>query len=147
MDLLEKERQGRKSDKAVADDLQANHEKSRRLVDQHRTQLADLEKSRTKDSRALSQLELQYKEQLAERNSLLVQLWIRLSAICGAEWADRNKLVGKGGAVLSADASVNTHISGFSKSILAAAKNLETVLTGFKTRIRNIERDLWKEYA
>ncbi|KAK6345159.1 Anucleate primary sterigmata protein B, variant 2 [Orbilia javanica] len=146
-DLLEKEKQGRKADKAVADDLLANHEKSRRLVDQHRTQLADLEKSRTKDSRALSQLELQYKEQLAERNSLLVQLWIRLSAICGAEWADRNKLVGKGGAVLSADASVNTHISGFSKSILAAAKNLETVLTGFKTRIRNIERDLWKEYA
>ncbi|KAF3908704.1 hypothetical protein AA313_de0210021 [Arthrobotrys entomopaga] len=146
-DLLEKERQGRKSDKAVAENLQNNQEKSRRLIAQHQSQLADLEKARSKDSKALTQLEAQYKEQLAERNSLLVQLWIRLSALCGADWAEKNKLIGKGGAVLSADASVNNHLSGFSKSVLAAAKNLETVLTGFKTRIRNIERDLWKEYA
>ncbi|KAK6359656.1 Anucleate primary sterigmata protein B [Orbilia brochopaga] len=146
-DLLEKERQGRKADKSLADDLQNTHEKSRRLIAQHQSQLADLEKARSKDSKALAQLEAQYKEQLAERNSLLVQLWIRLSALCGAEWADKNKLIGKGGTVLSADASVNNHLPGFSKSLLAAAKNLETVLTGFKTRIRNIERDLWKEYA
>ncbi|EPS44741.1 hypothetical protein H072_1244 [Dactylellina haptotyla CBS 200.50] len=146
-DLLEKERQARKSDRAVADTLQTNHDKSRRQIAQHQSQLAELEKARSKDSKALSQLEIQYKEQLAERNSLLVQLWIRLSALCGTEWADKNKLIGKGGAVLSADASVNGHLPGFSKSVLAAAKNLETVLTGFKTRIRNIERDLWKEYA
>ncbi|KAF3923326.1 hypothetical protein ABW21_db0203345 [Orbilia brochopaga] len=146
-DLLEKERQARKADKSLADDLQNTHEKSRRLIAQHQSQLADLEKARSKDSKALAHLEAQYKEQLAERNSLLVQLWIRLSALCGAEWADKNKLIGKGGAVLSADASANNHLPGFSKSLLAAAKNLETVLTGFKTRIRNIERDLWKEYA
>ncbi|KAF3931724.1 hypothetical protein ABW19_dt0207009 [Dactylella cylindrospora] len=146
-ELLDKERQGRKADKALAETLQATHEKTRRTIAQHQSQLADLEKARGKDSRALSQLEAQYKEQLAERNSLLVQLWHRLSALCGAEWADKNKLVGKGGVVQPADAIVSSHLLGFTKAIIAAVKNLEGVLTGFKTRIRNIERDLWKEYA
>ena len=83
---MDKERQARKADKALAEGLQLTHEKSRRAIAQHQSQLADLEKARNKDSKALSQLEAQYKEQLAERNSLLVQLWLRLSALCGAEW-------------------------------------------------------------
>jgi hypothetical protein len=35
---------------------------------------------------------------------------------------------------------------GFSKNLLAAVKTLEGLVEHFRSRIRNVERDLWKEY-
>lgn len=144
-DLLDKERQGRKADRALADSLQSTHSQSRRTIAQHQSQLAELEKARNKDSKSLIQLEAQYREQLAERNSLLVQLWQRLTFICGTDWLHKNPLT-KGGDAQSAEAVVQSALPSFTKSIILAVKTIEEVVNGFKARCRNIERDLWKEY-
>lgn len=35
---------------------------------------------------------------------------------------------------------------GFSKNLLAAVKTLETMVSGFQTKVKSVERDLWREY-
>jgi hypothetical protein len=37
-------------------------------------------------------------------------------------------------------------LPGFSKNLLAAVKTIETLVGDFRTRIRAVEKDLWKEY-
>lgn len=37
-------------------------------------------------------------------------------------------------------------LPGFSKNLLAAVKMIESLLGSFQSRIKNVERDLWKEY-
>lgn len=37
-------------------------------------------------------------------------------------------------------------LSGFQKNMLTAVKTIESIVAGFKTRCRGVERDLWKEY-
>lgn len=37
-------------------------------------------------------------------------------------------------------------LPGFSKNLLAAARTIETFVGDFRTRVRAVEKDLWKEY-
>ena len=145
-ELLDKERAGRKADKAIAENLSNSNAQSRRALEKHQTQLSELEKARNKETKSLIQLEAQYKEQIAERNSLLVQLWQRLSGICGSEWAHKNQLMGKTGTIQPTEVVVGTALQSYAKSILLAIKTIEGAIAGFKTRCKNVERDLWKEY-
>src|SRR5690606_23123440 len=88
-----------------------------------------------------------------ERNNLLLTLWLRVSKLCGPEWTTRNSLAnaapttpGGQNAAYSMESAVVTAFSGFSKNLMAALKAIESVVGGFKARVRNVERDLWKEY-
>jgi hypothetical protein len=79
-----------------------------------------------------------------ERNNLLLTLWDRLSALCGQDWRHNNSLIN--GRALPSMEAVSTMLPGFSKNLLAAIRTIETLVGDFKTRIRAVEKDLWKEY-
>ncbi|PWW73205.1 hypothetical protein C7212DRAFT_285963 [Tuber magnatum] len=149
-DLLDKERAGRKSDRAALETLKTTHHQTRHTITQHQTQYTELEKTRNKESKSIHQLEQQYREQLAERNNLLTQIWLRLSALCGPDWTHRNSLVPTGtnnvNGKQSMEAAVVGTLPGFQKNMLIAVKTIESIVAGFKTRCRGVERDLWKEY-
>ncbi|KAG0642806.1 hypothetical protein HOY80DRAFT_880908 [Tuber brumale] len=149
-DLLDKERAGRKSDRAALETLKTTHHQTRHTITQHQTQYTELEKTRNKESKSIHQLEQQYREQLAERNNLLTQIWLRLSTLCGPDWTHRNSLVSTNtnnvNGKQSMEAAVVGALPGFQKNMLIAVKTIESILAGFKTRCRGVERDLWKEY-
>jgi len=44
------------------------------------------------------------------------------------------------------EAAVVGALPGFQKNMLIAVKTIESIVAGFKTRCRGVERDLWKEY-
>lgn len=69
---------------------------------------------------------------------------MRLSALCGTDWAHDNSLIN--GRALPSLESVGTMLPGFSKNLLAAVKTIETMVSGFQARVKDVERDLWKEY-
>lgn len=95
------------------------------------------------DRKRLAALEQQFKEQLADRNSLLLNLWNRLSSMCGPDWQKSNNLIN--GHVITLTI-VSDMLPGFSKNLLQAISNIEGLLVGLKGRVQNIERDLHKEY-
>jgi cell division protein FtsB len=99
---------------------------------------------KTQDKKKISQLEASFKDQLTERNNLLLILWTRLSAMCGTDWAHDNSLIN--GRALPSLEAVATMLPGFSKNLLAAVKAIEGMIGGFQSRIKGVERDLWREY-
>lgn len=84
------------------------------------------------------------RDQLLERNELLLQLWHKLSSICGREWANSNTLIDR--QVLPSLEVVATRLPGFSKNLLAAVKAIEAMIGSFQTKIKSVERDLQREY-
>ncbi|KAH7036418.1 micro-tubular organizer Mto1 C-term Mto2-binding region-domain-containing protein [Macrophomina phaseolina] len=142
-DMLDKERQLRMQDKRQFEQSQRTHQSNTRTIQSYETRILELETSRSQDRRRINQLEAQYKDQLLERNNLLLALWNRLSTICGADWAQRNSLVNGELPTLEV---IGRSLPGFSKNVLAAIKMVENIIGGFKVRIRGIEKDLWKEY-
>lgn len=142
-DMLDKERQLRMQDKRQFEQSQRTHQSNTRTIQSYETRILELETSRSQDRRRINQLEAQYKDQLLERNNLLLALWNRLSTLCGADWAQRNSLVNGELPTLEV---IGRSLPGFSKNVLAAIKMVENIIGGFKVRIRGIEKDLWKEY-
>lgn len=142
-DLLDRERQGRRADKGQHDQWQRTHQHTSRTVTQKDTRITELESGRQSDRKKLLALEQQFKDQLAERNNLLLTLWNRVSAMCGSDWQHQNTLVNNH---LPTVEVVSNMLPSFSKTLLHAVKTVEGMLLGFKGRVRTIERDLWKEY-
>lgn len=142
-DMLDKERQLRMQDKRQFEQSQRTHQSNTRTIQSYETRILELETSRSQDRRRINQLEAQYKDQLLERNNLLLALWNRLSTLCGADWSQRNSLVNGELPTLEV---IGRSLPGFSKNVLAAIKMVESIIGGFKVRIRGIEKDLWKEY-
>ena len=142
-ELLERERQGRRADKAQHDQWQKTHQHTSRTVTQKDTRITELENSRQSDRKRILALEQQFKEQLADRNNLLLTLWGRVSALCGSDWQHQNNLVNNHLPTLEV---VSNMLPGFSKNLLLAVKTVEGMITGFKTRVRTLDHDLWKEY-
>jgi len=142
-ELLEKERQARRSDKYQHEQWQKTHQHTTRTVTQKETRIVELESARQSDRKKLSALEQRYMEQLGERNNLLLAIWNRLSTICGSDWQHKNSLIN--GNLPSLEV-VSSMLPGFSKNLLLAVKTVEGLIGGFKSRIRSIERELWKEY-
>ena len=99
---------------------------------------------KTQDKKRIAQLETNFKEQLTERNNLLLVLWTRLSSLCGTDWAHDNSLIN--GRALPSLESVATMLPGFSKNLLAAVKTIETMIGSFQGKVKSVERDLWREY-
>ncbi|KAI5855477.1 hypothetical protein BZA05DRAFT_424676 [Tricharina praecox] len=151
-DLLEKERSQRGRDKNALEVLQSTTTQDSRRISQHQRQTEVLEKQRQKEAKSLKHLEDQFKEQIAERNNLLLQVWQRLSAVCGADWSSRNSHVitpspsGVDDGKLSMDTAIISAFPGFTRNLMIAVKTIESIVAGFKTKCRGVERDLWKEY-
>jgi len=104
----------------------------------------ELESSRQQDRRKIATLENNFKDQMAERNNLLLALWNRLSVLCGVDWAHNNSLIN--GRALPTIEAITTMLPGFAKNLMAAVKTIESLVGDFKLRIRSVEKDLWKEY-
>ena len=144
-ELLERERQGRRADKAQQEQWQKSHQHTSRTVSQKDTRITELEASHQITRKKLSTQEAHYKDQLSERNTLLLTLWSRISSICGQDWQHHNSLVNNHLPTLEVLAN-SSMISAFSRNILNAVKNVEGTIIGFQARIRSIERELWTEY-
>lgn len=50
------------------------------------------------------------------------------------------------GSKQSMETAVVGALQGFQKNMLCGVKTIESIVAGFKTRCRGVERDLWKEY-
>ena len=142
-DLLERERQGRRADKAQHHQWQKTHQHTSRTVTQKDTRITELETSRQSDRKKIVALEQQFKDQLADRNNLLLTLWSRISTLCGSDWQHQNNLVNNHLPTLEV---VSNMLPGFSKNLLLAVKTVEGMIEGFKTRVRTIDRDLSSKY-
>jgi ABC-type transporter Mla subunit MlaD len=143
-DILDKERQAHRNTKHQFETFQKSHSHTERTLSQHESRVLELETTRQQDRRKLATLENSFKDQLNERNNLLLALWTRLSTLCGSDWANNNRLIN--GRALPTLETVSTMLPGFSKNLIAAVKTLETLVGDFQSRIRSVEKDLWKEY-
>lgn len=142
-DLLERERQSRRQDQSAFETAKRGHQSITRTIQQHESRVLELETLRSQDRQKLHGLEKQYKEQLLERNNLLYALWNRLSTLCGAEWCRNNALVN---GELTSMELISKNIQGFNKNMILAVKTVEGVIGAFKQRIRNMEKDLVRDY-
>ncbi|KAL2115119.1 hypothetical protein VTJ04DRAFT_10782 [Mycothermus thermophilus] len=143
-EMLDKERQGHRNTKHQFETFQKTHQHVSRTVSSQDQRIMELEQAKAQDKKRIAQLETQFKEQLAERNNLLLTLWTRLSALCGTDWAHDNSLIN--GRALPSLESISTMLPGFSKNLLAAVKTIESMIGGFQGKVKSVERDLWREY-
>jgi hypothetical protein len=142
-ELLERERQARRQDQNAFENAKRGHLSTTRTVQQHESRVLELETLRSQDRQRLHNLEKQYKEQMLERNNLLYALWNRLSTLCGAEWCRNNALIN---GELTSMELISKNIQGFNRNVILAVKTVEGVIGGFKQRIRNMEKDLVRDY-
>lgn len=143
-DMLDKERTLHRSTKHQFESFQRTHTHTSRSLTQHEARVLELETTRQLDRKKITTLENNLKDQMDERNQLLLVLWKRLSSICGNDWAHDNSLIN--GRALPSLETLTTMFPGFSKNLLAAVKTIETLFGDFRSRIRSVEKDLWKEY-
>ena len=137
-DGLDKERQARKTAVAQVANLEASNKSMRQTLSEWEAKIAEMQKARGTEAKAMRQLEAQFKDQLSERNSLLATLWLRLGGIVGSKWVEK---VNAGG-----DVAPSTNFVGFSRNILQCVKVLEDVMVNFKLKCKGLERDLWNDY-
>ncbi|KAK0611241.1 hypothetical protein B0T14DRAFT_607375 [Immersiella caudata] len=143
-DMLDKERQAHRNSKHQFETFQKTHQHVTRTVSSQDARILELEATKNQDKKRLAQLEANFKDQLTERNNLLLVLWTRLSALCGSDWAHDNSLIN--GRALPSLEAVATMLPGFSKNLLAAVKAIETMVGSFQGKIKSVEKDLWREY-
>ncbi|MCJ1400229.1 Anucleate primary sterigmata protein B [Xylographa trunciseda] len=142
-ELLDKERAGRRADKVQHEQWQKSHQYTSRTVSQKDTRITELEAARQLDRKKLATMEQEHKDQLLERNNLLLAVWHRLASICGKDWQHQNSLVS---GHLPTVEVVSGMLPGFSKNLISAVKTVEGLMSGFRSRIRGIERDLMKDF-
>ncbi|KAB8245232.1 anucleate primary sterigmata [Aspergillus flavus] len=144
-ELLERERHSRRADKQSFEQALKSHHQASRTITQNNSRITELENARNQDRKRFTNLEQQFKDQLNERNTMLLMIWKRLSAMCGPDWAHSNSLIN--GNLPSQEVIGNILFwPGFSRNLLLAVKTLENVILGFKNRIKGVERDLTKQY-
>ncbi|RMZ82226.1 hypothetical protein DV738_g1912, partial [Chaetothyriales sp. CBS 135597] len=144
-DALDRERQARSQDKHSFEQALKSHQASARALTQNRNKVAELENARNADRKRLVQLEQQFKEQLAERNQVLLSLWKKLSSMCGPDWAHNNSLIN--GNLPSQEVVGNMLFwPGFSRNLLLAAKQVEGTINAFRDKIKRVDRELYKDY-
>lgn len=144
-ELIEKERLFRRQDKHSFDQALRSHEQTQFIQSKNNARIAELEQARTAHRQQLSKLEAQYKDQLAERNQVLLTIWRKLSIMCGPDWAHNHSLIN--GNLPSQEVIGNIIFwPGFSRNLLLAAKQVEGVLSSFKDKIKTVERDLYRNY-
>ncbi|KAK8021902.1 Microtubule associated protein [Apiospora arundinis] len=143
-EMLEKERQGHRNTKNAFETFQRTNSHVSRTVNNQDGRIQELEAAHANDKKKIAQLETSFRDQLTERNNLLLILWTRLSTLCGSDWAHNNSLIN--GRALPSLEAVSTMLPGFSKNLLAAVKMIESLLGNMPARIKVVQNDLWKEY-
>ncbi|KAJ5162417.1 hypothetical protein N7492_007809 [Penicillium capsulatum] len=144
-ELLERERQARRADKQSFEQSLKSHHHASRTITQNNSRITELENARNQDRKRFTSLEQQFRDQLSERNTLFLAIWKRLSSICGPDWAHSNSLIN--GNLPSQEVIGNILFwPGFSRNLLLAMKTVESVISGFKGRIKSAEHDLTKQY-
>lgn len=144
-DALDRERQGRRQDKHSFEQALKSQQQATRAMTANSSRINELESARSADRKRLTQLEGQYKDQLAERNQVLLTLWKKLSALCGPDWAHNNSLIN--GNLPSQEVIGNMLFwPGFNRNILLAVKQVEGAFSTFRDKIKRVERDLYKDY-
>ncbi|KAK4146659.1 uncharacterized protein C8A04DRAFT_9633 [Dichotomopilus funicola] len=143
-EVLDKERGAHRNVKHQFETFQKTHQHVTRTVSSQDQRIMELEQSKSQDKKRLSQLENTFKDQLTERNNLLLILWTRLSGLCGTDWAHDHSLIN--GRALPSLEAVTTMLPGFSKNLMAAIKTIEGMLGGCQNKIKAVEKDLWREY-
>ncbi|MCJ1477109.1 Anucleate primary sterigmata protein B [Lambiella insularis] len=142
-ELLDKERAGRRADKMQHEQWQKSHQHTTRTMSSKELRISELETARQTDRKKLATMEQQFKDQLLERNNLLLAVWHRLASMCGTDWQHQNSLVN---GHLPTIEVVSGMLPGFSKNLTAAIKTVESLISGFRSRIRGIEHDLIKDF-
>ncbi|KAI4174484.1 MAG: hypothetical protein LQ343_002241 [Gyalolechia ehrenbergii] len=142
-DVLDRERQGRRQDKTQYEQWQKTHQHISRTVSQKDMRISELESAKQSDRRKLQALESQLRDQLHERNNLLLTLWSRLSATCGPDWQHQNSLINGRVATLEV---ISSMLPAFSKTLLLAVQHIEGIMVTFKTRVKTMDRDLQNQY-
>ena len=143
-DMLDKERQSHRNTKHQFETIQKTSQHKERNLTQQDSRIVELEALNKANRAKIAALEANFKSNMEERNSLLLNLWNRLSALCGSDWAHNNSLIN--GRALPSLEAVSTMLPGFSKNLFAAIKTIESLVGDFRNRIRAVEKDLWKEY-
>lgn len=144
-DAYEREKAGRRQDKLDFERTNKGHNSTTRALSSASARIAELEGQRQNDRKRAAQTESQLKDQLSERNQILLNLWKRLSAMCGPDWAHNNSLIN--GNLPSQEVIGNMLFwPGFSRNLLLAAKQVEGTLSTFRDKIKRVERELYKEY-
>lgn len=146
MEALERERQNRKADKHSFEQALKSHQASTRTITQNNSRITELEHARRSDRAKLNQAEQQWRDQLSERNNVLLTVWKKLSAMCGPDWTHSNSLVN--GNLPSLEVIGNILFwPVFSRNLLLAAKQVEGSLGTCKDKIRRLEQSLRREYS
>jgi hypothetical protein len=143
-DILDKERQSHRNTRNQFETYQKTTQHTHKTLSHHESRVLELETSRVSDRKKIITLENNLKDQMNERNTLLLTVWARLSGLCGSDWSHNNSLI-NGRALPSLDTLTNM-LPGFAKNLLAAVKTIESLMGDFRTRIKAVEKDLWKEY-
>ncbi|KAL3952097.1 hypothetical protein ACCO45_013814 [Purpureocillium lilacinum] len=143
-ELLDKERVAHRNTKSQFDTFQKTHSHLSQTASTQDVRIAELESTRGQDRRRLAQLEQTAREQLQERNELLLTLWQRLSALCGREWLNNNALVDR--QVVPSVEVIASRLPGFSKNLLAAIKAIEgmreyqALENNLEVRVKKLDR-------
>jgi hypothetical protein len=142
-DMLEKERRDRRSDRAAWELMQRSQQSLTRTIQESDTRVSEVEAARQSDRRRFSALENQLREQLSERNTLLLSLWNRLTTLCGPDFVKKN------GGVMDTPTTegLAKTFAPFARNITAAIRALESLMSTFKTRARDLERNITKDFA
>jgi chromosome segregation ATPase len=144
-ELLDRERQARRADKQSFESSLKSHQQASRTITQNNSRITDLENARSQDRKRYALLEQQFKDQLSERNTMFLAIWKRMSGLCGPDWAHSNSLIN--GNLPSQEVIGNILFwPGFSRNLLLAMKTVETVIAGFKSRIKSIDHEMTKRY-
>lgn len=141
---LDRERGMHRMTKTQFETFQKTHQHLSKTANNQDSRIAELETTRGQERRKLISLEQTARDQLTERNELLLILWRRLSTLCGREWANGHALVDK--QVLPSLEVIANRLPGFSKNLLAAVKTIEVMLGSFEAKIKGVEKDLTREY-
>jgi len=152
-EILEKERNDRKQTKKEVDNLEHKNQHHRQKLSQSEIQYKELERTRNREVRNFQHDENKLREQVSERNALLVAIWARISVLPGPEFAHRHSHVTTAVAVagaqqgkLSMESAVAQAFVAFSRHMMNGVKAVETVISQFKTKVKQVDRDLMKEY-
>ena len=144
-DLLDRERAAHRSTKTQHEQWQRTHAHTTRTVTQKDVRISELESGRNADRKKLATLEAHYKDQLSERNGLLLTLWNKVAPLCGSDWQHQNSLVDRNH--LPTMEVVATMLNPFSRNLLLAVHQIESLLSESKGRIHQVEQTLQKEYS
>jgi hypothetical protein len=138
---LEKERSARRADRSAWELMQRSQQSLTRTIQQSDTRVGEIETARQSDRKKFASLEKKMRDQLAERNGLLLSIWNHLSGFCGPEFARKYSFASSSNATEALDKSFIT----FSRNVNDAIKAIENLFSSFKGQIRELERTMWKE--